>query len=690
MRRHTLPAQALHVTLGFVFAGMSTWSYAGPAYGQVFDASLEAEPLPAAAGQIVQEGLGYQLIESDPSLTDGDSVSDETGQPVQMPPGPRRVWVFDNWQGVENAPIPADLKADLAEEYNGAPGTVGEAGTWMMDEAAALVALAAVDEAPSGVDLPPGGAPGPDVPRQLEFSLCGKKKKTGTQSRTITVTPSVIEREVPGGKIRANLNQSGQITATIVYTKKSRCGIPYGVKVDRVDISGTLELPGSEIGYTGTLRSELPDVPIKLFEVVSYYSFYVGPIRIVISPSARAVARLKLTSEAQVSAGLRAPFNGRYSFAYSCTKSGCTEQRPFESFFETAPDPAQLVGSVSARVVLRPSIDISASVDGFIYIKKLRFFRAELGTNLAIPAELWLYVGNTCGDADGDGLNESVRGATFDISGELYAYAELKYFGFETVRSVALNLPVPWVRRLVPDVLSARAEKTYRRSFFYRDLEPGGSTALSPLIVSAPTLPQRQSMITLRMRPCVPVSAPNVDYLVDFGQEGSQTFTGSPAGVTITHDWQRIGSQPLSARIVRDALQRNIDSPASSRTVNIEASPCTFNGTRVANGGSVQAFQSVNVPFGATCASEQRVCTNGVLTGSFTASTCTVGPPLGCAFDGRTIAHGQSVTAYQNLRVLVCEPCMSETRTCNNGVLSGSYGFGSCTRPPRRPGHQCE
>ncbi|WNG41526.1 hypothetical protein F0U61_53485 [Archangium violaceum] len=108
---------------------MSAWLYAGLAYGQVFDASLEAEPLPAAAGQIVQEGLGYQLIESDPSLTDGDSVSDETGQLVQMPPGPRRVWVFDNWQGVQNAPIPADLKADLAEEFNGvASGTVDEAG----------------------------------------------------------------------------------------------------------------------------------------------------------------------------------------------------------------------------------------------------------------------------------------------------------------------------------------------------------------------------------------------------------------------------------------------------------------------------------------------------------------------------------------------------------------------------------
>jgi hypothetical protein len=64
-------------------------------------------------------------------------------------------------------------------------------------------------------------------------------------------------------------------------------------------------------------------------------------------------------------------------------------------------------------------------------------------------------------------------------------------------------------------------------------------------------------------------------------------------------------------------------------------------------------------------------------------------PPSNCTFDGRTIAHGSSVTAFASATVPVCEPCDSQQRTCNNGVLSGSYTVASCT--PRRlaPGQQC-
>ncbi|HMJ55822.1 MAG TPA: hypothetical protein VK540_27310 [Polyangiaceae bacterium] len=64
-------------------------------------------------------------------------------------------------------------------------------------------------------------------------------------------------------------------------------------------------------------------------------------------------------------------------------------------------------------------------------------------------------------------------------------------------------------------------------------------------------------------------------------------------------------------------------------------------------------------------------------------------PPSDCTFNGRTIAHGSSVTAFASATVPVCEVCDSQQRTCNNGVLSGGYTVASCT--PRRlaPGQQC-
>lgn len=45
---------------------------------------------------------------------------------------------------------------------------------------------------------------------------------------------------------------------------------------------------------------------------------------------------------------------------------------------------------------------------------------------------------------------------------------------------------------------------------------------------------------------------------------------------------------------------------------------------------------------------------------------------------GSTINHGASVTAY--LDALPDDVCTSETRSCNDGTLSGSYTFGSCER----------
>jgi hypothetical protein len=55
-------------------------------------------------------------------------------------------------------------------------------------------------------------------------------------------------------------------------------------------------------------------------------------------------------------------------------------------------------------------------------------------------------------------------------------------------------------------------------------------------------------------------------------------------------------------------------------------------------------------------------------------------PPQACALPwGGTIPSGQSVTAYQAPTVQSPNTCQSQTRTCNNGTLSGSYQYQSCT-----------
>lgn len=104
---------------------------------------------------------------------------------------------------------------------------------------------------------------------------------------------------------------------------------------------------------------------------------------------------------------------------------------------------------------------------------------------------------------------------------------------------------------------------------------------------------------------------------------------------------------------------------------------CTLAGEVVMNGDSVAAYESATVPYGSTCTSESRHCTSGTLSGSYDYTSCTVQPGATCTFNGSTVASGASVTAYQS--AMPTGACVSESRTCTNGALSGSYTTASCT-----------
>lgn len=112
---------------------------------------------------------------------------------------------------------------------------------------------------------------------------------------------------------------------------------------------------------------------------------------------------------------------------------------------------------------------------------------------------------------------------------------------------------------------------------------------------------------------------------------------------------------------------------------------CLFNGQSIASGSSIEAFQNSSVLFGFTCTSENRTCNDGQLSGSFQFSTCSVGAPVACLFNGRTIAHGSSVNAFSTGSVNFGSSCINQTRSCMNGNLSGSFQFDSCSAAAPQP-----
>jgi hypothetical protein len=53
--------------------------------------------------------------------------------------------------------------------------------------------------------------------------------------------------------------------------------------------------------------------------------------------------------------------------------------------------------------------------------------------------------------------------------------------------------------------------------------------------------------------------------------------------------------------------------------------------------------------------------------------------PGSCSFQGETLASGASVTAFQSATVPAGSICVSQSRTCNAGTLSGTYAYASCS-----------
>ncbi len=118
---------------------------------------------------------------------------------------------------------------------------------------------------------------------------------------------------------------------------------------------------------------------------------------------------------------------------------------------------------------------------------------------------------------------------------------------------------------------------------------------------------------------------------------------------------------------------------------------CTFDGKPILNGTAVNAYVTSTVPFGQSCESqiEVRKCQTGVLSGSASYSSCGVGVPAACVFNDTvngtinpmTVVSSKSITAWQTSSVKYGQSCVSETRACTNGTLSGSFTNSSCHEP---------
>lgn len=111
-----------------------------------------------------------------------------------------------------------------------------------------------------------------------------------------------------------------------------------------------------------------------------------------------------------------------------------------------------------------------------------------------------------------------------------------------------------------------------------------------------------------------------------------------------------------------------------------ELANCTLPwGGTIASGASATAYASDWVQYGGSCAAQTRACNNGTLSGSYNYSSCSPLSGASCSLPwGGSIADGSSVEAYQ---AETSSNCSSQVRSCSDGYLSGSYQYFSCSAP---------
>ena len=103
-------------------------------------------------------------------------------------------------------------------------------------------------------------------------------------------------------------------------------------------------------------------------------------------------------------------------------------------------------------------------------------------------------------------------------------------------------------------------------------------------------------------------------------------------------------------------------------------------GGSVMEGFSITAYQWPHAPMMGYCTSENRMCMNGNLMGTYMYSSCQ--PDMGCQTVFGYIPHGQSKIAFLRSMENGGVKCKSEIRYCNNRFFSGSYSNASCFEYP--------
>jgi hypothetical protein len=259
---------------------------------------------------------------------------------------------------------------------------------------------------------------------------------------------------------------------------------------------------------------------------------------------------IPITFTAPITVGLDAAaaanlnFQGGYQahgdFNIYCNGGGCDGSKHATSGFTPGGSP---VVSAEGKVKVVPWVE--GAVKAKLLDEAVAY--AQVGVRAKLTGEIWAYSGNNCGDADHDGVNEYVNGATLDLGVGIDITARAGIFGDDLG---------PWGWNVWQQHLA-----------FW-----GTGSALDPIFYGGACGGQSLATMHVRMRPCWPY-ADAVTYQMTWGDGAIESFTGSP-GVMLDkkHTFATLGLKTVRVDAVTDSQGRTMAGDAT-RNVNITYLP---------------------------------------------------------------------------------------------------------------------
>jgi len=362
----------------------------------------------------------------------------------------------------------------------------------------------------------------------LFYGWCDDEEKVYSKTYSFDKSYSYHKGDETGsftGAADFQARLKGSVTATVKYKVVrdwyTAC-IPYAV-IRRVTVDGNADVNSTanvdasfqkawawqkEIAAPKLGTVTLPVVPIPLT--------FKAPITVGIDAAAKADLHAA------------ASYQAHGMFNVICNSSGCSGSKSATHSFTPGGSPSL---SANGLVTVKPWAEGALRA----YVLSEWVASAQVGVRAGLPTQLWAYAGNTCGDANNDGVNEWVSGATLDMSVSIDVVAKAKFLGDDKG---------PWIWNV------------WNKHVAFWPIANGG--ALDPIFYNGPL--DGSTAVTMRgkMRPCWPYNDV-VSYRVLWNDGGQSNFSSHPDTLfNQGHSFGSYGWRTVRLQALSDAKGRSI------------------------------------------------------------------------------------------------------------------------------------